>query len=249
MKSIKKKIKDFITTKELIDSIFIYHDDDKKRTKKKNSSNNFKSELTNNKKYERNNFKNQENNVDKLLKSKSSLFGEIKIHSPLLLYDNFNKINSNKNMKNREISSRIKSSYSQSDFQYNQNRLIPKIRLQNDQYPKGFEETLVKSNNIENISTVNTQNTVISKNRPQSFFTKFTNTNIQFIDKEKEIIKKKLLENEKLVEKQTQYLPNTEQELIKKEIAKRLASQEKALIYNLKFKNKENSLLEHLSKK
>ena len=26
--------------------------------------------------------------VDKLLKSKSSLFGEIKIHSPLLLYDN-----------------------------------------------------------------------------------------------------------------------------------------------------------------
>ena len=245
----KKKIKDFITTKELIDSIFIYHDDDKKRTKKKNSSNNFKSELTNNKKYERNNFKNQENNVDKLLKSKSSLFGEIKIHSPLLLYDNFNKINSNKNMKNREISSRIKSSYSQSDFQYNQNRLIPKIRLQNDQYPKGFEETLVKSNNIENISTVNTQNTVISKNRPQSIFTKFTNTNIQFIDKEKEIIKKKLLENEKLVEKQTQYLPNTEQELIKKEIAKRLASQEKALIYNLKFKNKENSLLEHLSKK
>ena len=242
----KTKNKDFITTKELIDSIFIYHDDDKKR----NNNNNFKSELSINKNYERNNHKNKEKNEDKLSKSKSSLFGEIKNTNPLLLHDSFNKINSNKNIKNREKSSRIKSSYSQSYFQYNQNRLIPKIKLQNNQYQKEFEDTLGKINNIDNISTVNTQITIMNKNRPQSFLTKFTNSNIQLLeDKEKEKIKKQLLENEKLMEKQTQFLPNTSQELIKKEIAKRLASQEKALIYNLKFKNKENNLLEHLSKK
>ena len=242
----KTKNKDFITTKELIDSIFIYHDDDKKR----NNNNNFKSELSINKNYERNNHKNKEKNEDKLSKSKSSLFGEIKNTNPLLLHDSFNKINSNKNIKNREKSSRIKSSYSQSYFQYNQNRLIPKIKLQNNQYQKEFEDTLGKINNIDNISTVNTQITIMNKNTPQSILTKFTNSNIQLLeDKEKEKIKKQLLENEKLMEKQTQFLPNTSQELIKKEIAKRLASQEKALIYNLKFKNKENNLLEHLSKK
>ena len=247
----KTKISDFITTKELIDSIFIYHEKDKnKKTKKNNNTNDFQSILINNKKNDRNYINNKEKNNDKLLKSKSSLFGEMTIHNPLILYDNFNKINSNKNMKKRGLSSRVKSSYSQSAFQYNQNRLIPKIKLQNDQYSKKFEEILFKSNNIENISSINTQNTVISKNRPQSFLTKFNNTNVQLLeDIEKEKIKKQLLENEKLMEKQAQYLPNTNQESIKKEIAKKLVTQEKALIFNLKFQNKENNLLENLSKK
>ena len=51
------------------------------------------------------------------------------------------------------------------------------------------------------------------------------------------------------MEKQSQFLPNTSQELIKNEIAKRLASQEKALIYNKKNTTKQNNILDSLSKK
>ena len=239
----KDKTKDFITTKELIDSIYIYNDD---KNKIKNTKKKFNSpELTKNK-------------FEKVTRSKSSMFIEKRnsennnnLHPPIV-FDIKN--NNNINFKPTKI---LKSSLSQPDFQFGQNinyKLIPKINLQSNKLFNIYNNQTLKSdihNSIENNSEMNSQQpSIIKKNRPKSLFQKFMKTTNMFKEKmEKERIKRKLLENEKLTEKQNQYLPDTNQKLIKDEIAKRLASQEKALMYNIEVKNNENNLLDTLSKK
>lgn len=237
----KTKNKDFITTKDLVDSIYIYNYDSKKSYKNQKF---FFKEIN------QNIFQNHPHNKDKRLVSSCKS----------LMYDRINKDNMNISnpsiiFDKRQISQslkRIKSSVSQQDYQYgNNNKLIPKILLQNKENTSLLKDKTInnKYNSIDN-SEVNSQNTTKYKIRPKSLISKFTKTNNKFKDSvDKEKIRKRLLENEKLMEKQTQYLPNTNQELIKNEIAKRLASQEKALIYNIKVKNKENNLLDVLSKK
>ena len=237
----KTKNKDFITTKDLIDSIYIYNYDNK---------NSHKSQKFFFKEINQNIFQNHSHNKDKRLVSscKSLMYDQINkdnmnISNPSIIFDN-------KQIK--QSLKRIKSSVSQQEYQYgNNNKLIPKVLLQNKDNTSLFKDKTInyKCNSIDN-SEVNSQNSIKCKIRPKSLLSNFTKTNNKFKDNvDKEKIRKKLLENEKLMEKQTQYLPNTNQELIKNEIAKRLASQEKALMYNIKVKNKENNLLDVLSKK
>ena len=264
----KSKIKNFITTKEIIDSIYVYHENDEIKNKnQKNKMNNYNSLSESCRNYENNdkgqkkerkniessfyikNKKKFNNNILLLLDDKSKLYSNNNLKNKLLL-DDKNKLYSNNNLKNNP--SKIKSNYSQYEFQYNKNILIPQIKLHNIKISKDFNDILKNNNNnnIDNYSTLNSQNTILYQSRPTSSFNKYINTKIQMKEKkEKAKIKKLILENEKLKEKQIQYLPNTNQELIKNEIAKRLASQEKALIYSAKHKNNENSLLDNLSKK
>ena len=255
----KNKIKDFITTKELIDSIYVYNEDkNKNKNKKKISS----PELT------------KKNLLDKISRSKSSASivsrdlestKNVQNYNPqLILFD----IKHNVNKNNSKPIKRLKSSLSQQDYQFRSditNKVIPKILLQNNKLSNANNNQIIKSeiyNSIDNNSGFNSQKSSIGKNkknRPKSLFHKFISTsnmfkdnieNIENLEKlEKEKIKIKLLENEKLKEKQNQYLPNTNQKLIKEEIAKRLASQEKALMFNIQVKNNENNLLDALSKK
>ena len=211
----KTKIKDFITTQELIESIYIYHDDEKK-----------------------NNLKNSTRNKKRIMSCKSS------IHD---YSDKDYIINNYNNNNNKMISCK---SYSAQNLLKDNNRLIPKIKLQNNKLINNCNDNCKNSIDATNNITTYSKNSKINKNRPKSYFKNFINTTLKLKeDKEKEKIKKNILENEKLKEKQLQFLPNTNQKLIKDEIAKRLASQEKALIYNIEVKNKENTLLETLSKK
>ena len=232
----KNKIKDFITTQELIDSIYIYHDDEHNKKEKKNLKNKL---IT-----EENNLKGNTRNKKRILTSKSSLFyfnNNEQDSNIVSLYDT-SKIN-NINLKKKDSSKSCSYQYLYKD----KNRLIPKIKLQNNQKVNNYDKT---NNDIDNNTTLNSKNSLINKNRPKSLIKSFINTTIKLKeDKEKEKIKKVLLENEKLIEKQLQFLPNTNQKLIKDEIAKRLASQEKALMFNKTIKNKENTLMDTLSKK
>lgn len=261
----KDKIKNFITTKELIDCIYVNHNDDLLRNKKRrktvkscSSVDEFKN--MNNKVKEKNNFKNQSiinKDKDKLIKSKSSIFNSIKKNqnnNPILLINN--KHNNYFKNKLSSASSRLKDSSSQIDFEYKkQTRLIPNIKTQNKPFVSLFDEETLKNNyfnNLENNNTIKSHYSTIYNNRHNSSLItkKFTKTTYQLKEeREKEKIKINLLENEKLMEKQSQFLPNTSQELIKNEIAKRLASQEKALIYNKKNTTKQNNILDSLSKK
>ena len=233
----KNKIKDFITTKELVDSIYVYHDDDKIKNKnKKNESVSFGKLST-----------------QKIDSSKPSLLNSINLNKSKNsnLFSKSNNNIFNNNISNKHPLSRTKSSYSQYDFQNNKNVLIPKIKLQNNRSSE-ISDLLSKNiyDNIDNNSTLNSQNTTLYKTKQN--LKQISNTNNQLNEeqkKEKEKTKKSLFENEKLLEKQTQYLPDTKQELIRKEMAKRLARQEKALIFNLKLRNKENNLMNKLSKK
>ena len=234
----KNKINDFITTKELIDSIYEYPDDNKIK----------------NKKNETNEFKGRKNH--KLFTTKSSNLNTIDIiknkKAGIMSYENKKFIN--QNIKNKKPNSRIKSSYSQYDMKYNKNILIPKLNLHNNKVSFGNEDFLFKNNNdiYDNNSTLNSQQTLLYKTKQNFFSKQYSNENIQLNEdkkKYKKKLKKLLLENEKLFEKQNQYLPDTKQELIKNEMAKRLARQEKALMYNIKTKNEENNLIDNLSKK
>jgi hypothetical protein len=198
------------------------------------------------------------NKLEKITRSKSSMFIDQKnlensnnLHPPIV----FDIKNNNNTIV--KPSKRLKCSLSQQEFQFGKStnyQLIPKINLQGNKLLNAYNNQTLKSdiyNSIENNNEMNSQQQSIGKkNRPKSLIQKFMKTSNMFKEKmEKERIKMNLLENEKLTEKQNQYLPDTNQKLIKNEIAKRLASQEKALMYNIEVKNNENNLLDALSKK
>ena len=223
----KTKITDFVSTKDLVESMYTHNIEE--LIKEKNNNKN-----------------NKNNKLNNLLRTNSSnlssVNNDLNNSHTTLQQENNNKI-SNKNSP-----SRLNIYSSQEKYNSNiVNKKIPKIKLQNKPFPNTLNDFLLKkTNSIENNISIRSQNDSFSNWKPNSAFKKLTNSSKL---KEKQKAKTYLLENEKLLEKQTQFLPETNQQLIIKEMAKRLASQEKAILYNNKVKNKETNLLDFLSKK
>ena len=228
----KTKINDFVSKKDLADSLYTHSID----------------ELIKMNKLKEKNLKNSHiNKSNKVLRIYSS---------PLFSVNNdLNKSRSllcddNDKLVNKNSSSRLNINSTQEKNNDNiKNKKIPKIKLQNKSSSnKTNGYILNKNNSIENNNiSIGSQNDSNFQWKPSSPFKKLMNSSNSLKDKKK--TKTNLLENEKLLKKQTQFLPNMSQKLIKNEMVKRLASQEKALLFNNKVKNKEINLLDNLSKK
>lgn len=250
----KTKTKDFVTKNELFDDkIFLSNKFDKIKNRKKKND---KTKIFDDKKENNNNKISLSNKTkDKLIKSKSSLFKSYLNKKQILLNDN--KTNNNIFLKRQILSSssyKLKNSYSQPEYHFNdKTKAIYNLKLEKPRFASVFDDNAFKNvqdNNIENY-TIKRQNSTIYQSDSKSYIDKFIKSSKEFFKekKEKEKIKKTLLEKRKLMEKQSQFLSNSNQKLINKQIAEKLASQEKALIYNIKFKNKHRSILDTLSKK
>jgi len=251
----KTKTKDFVTQNELFGNNILgsyKYDKLKNKNKKKDKTIKFEDKTENN---NNNNISSSNIKEDKLIKSKSSLFKSVNNYLNKNQALNENKSN-NVFLKRQVLSSsyKLKNSYSQPEYHLNDNnKFIYNIKVDKPRFASVFDDNIFKNaqnNNIENY-TLKRQNSTIYQIDSKSYIDKFSKSSNEFfkVKKEKEKIKKALLEKKKLMEKQSQFLSNTNQKLIKNEIAGRLASQEKALIYNIKVKNKHNNILDSLSKK
>ena len=104
-----------------------------------------------------------------------------------------------------------------------------------------FEE---KKNNNNNYITTNSQHSTLYKTRNKSFLSNIKNTY------NKNLESKSLLNKEQLfLEKQYQYTLDINSNTLRKEFAKKLLSQEKALNHNKKLGNKNNNMMDFLSNK
>ena len=259
----KTKTKEFVTQNELFGNIIFgnnKYDKIKNRNKKNEKTIKFeeKNENNNNNNNDKNSINNKNNisssnkKKDKLIKSKSLLFKSVNNYLNNNQILNENKSNNNTFLKRPLLSSsyKLKNSYSQPEYHFNDKN---KVIIDNPKFASVFDDNIfnnVQDNNIENYF-LKRQNSTIYQINSKSYIDNFIKSSEEFFKKkkEKEKIKKALLEKKKLMEKQSQFLSNTNQKLIKKEIAERLASQEKALMYNIKVKNKHSNILNSLSKK
>ena len=263
----KTKTKEFVTQNELFGNIIFgnnKYDKIKNRNKKNektikfeeknennNNNNNDKKSINN-----KNNISSSNKKKDKLIKSKSLLFKSVNNYLNNNQILNENKSNNNTFLKRPLLSSsyKLKNSYSQPEYHFNdKNKVIYNLKINQPRFASVFDDNIfnyVQDNNIENYF-LKRQNSTIYQINSKSYIDNFIKSSEEFFKKkkEKEKIKKALLEKKKLMEKQSQFLSNTNQKLIKKEIAERLASQEKALMYNIKVKNKHSNILNSLSKK
>ena len=257
----KTKTKDFVTQNELFGNKIFgnnKYDKIKNKNKKKNKTIKFEDKNENNINNNcNNNLSSSKTKKDKLIKSKSSLFKSVNNYLNINKKLNDNKSNNNVFLKRELLSSssyKLKNSYSQPEYHFNdKNKVIYNLKIDKPRFASVFDDNIFKNsqdNDIENY-TIKRQNSTIYHIGSKSYIDKFIKSSEEFFKKkkEKDRIKKALLEKKKLMEKQSQFLCNTSQKLIKKEIAERLASQEKALIYNIKLKKKHSNILDSLSKK
>ena len=255
----KTKTKDFVTQNELFGNKIFGNNKVKNRNKKNEKTIKFEDKnenKNNNNNSNNNNINSSHKKKDKLIKSKSLLFKSVNNYLNKNQISNDNKSNNNVFLKRQLLSSsyKLKNSYSQPEYHFNdKNKVVYNLKVDKPRFASVFDDNIFKNsqdNNIDNY-TIKRQNSTIYQTNSKSYVDKFIKSSEDFFKqrKEKEKIKKALLEKKKLMEKQSQFLSNTNQKLIKKEIAERLASQEKALMYNIKVKNKHSNILDCLSKK
>ena len=230
----KNRINNFITKNEYVDLIYKNKSYNEINTEKKNDEINEPTQEKNNI-----NINNNNDNIKlkKLIKSKSSL--AIRSRNDLTKDDLSKKI----------ISAKIVKFSDKININFNTNKsndiVIPKLPSKlikkSGTFVSIFDE---KNNNNNNYITTNSQHSTLYKTRNKSFLSNIKNTY------NKNLESKSLLNKEQLfLEKQYQYTLDINSNTLRKEFAKKLLSQEKALNHNKKLGNKNNNMMDFLSNK
>ena len=237
----KTRINNFITKNEYVDLMHMNKNENENEDK---DYNNIK--LVENESEKNNNIIEEEKEgisgikIKKLIKSRSSLFNR----------------NINNDFENRIISSKI-NKYHDKNNNYSNNKSnrkllsMPKISSQKNKDSQVFKSIFDEINpqrtalikNDDYNSTLNSQYSTLYKTRNKTFRSRLKNTLNKFQkEKDKE-------NNDILLKKQSQYVLDINNEIFKKEIQKKLASQEKALKHNTKYNDKFSNLLKIITKK
>ena len=231
----KKRINNFITKNEYVDLIYKNKSYNEINTEKKNDEINEPTQEKNNI-----NINNNNDNIKlkKLIKSKSSL--AIRSRNDLTKDDLSKKIISAKIVKfSDKINININTKKS-NDIVIP--KLPSKLIKKSGTFVSIFEEN--NNNNNNNYITTNSQHSTLYKTRNKSFLSNIKNTY------NKNLESKSLLNKEQLfLEKQYQYTLDINSNTLRKEFAKKLLSQEKALNHNKKLGNKNNNMMDFLSNK
>ena len=230
----KKRINNFITKNEYVDLIYKNKSYNEINTEKKNDEINEPTQEKNNI-----NINNNNDNIKlkKLIKSKSSL--AIRSRNDLTKDDLSKKIISAKIVK---FSDKININF---NTKKSNDIVIPKLPSKlikkSGTFVSIFDE---KKKNNNNYITTNSQHSTLYKTRNKSFLSNIKNTY------NKNLESKSLLNKEQLfLEKQYQYTLDINSNTLRKEFAKKLLSQEKALNHNKKLGNKNNNMMDFLSNK
>jgi hypothetical protein len=244
----KNRIDNFITKNEYVDLIHKNKSYNENYTEKKNEEINETNQIQ-----EKNNININNNNNDiklkKLVKSKSSL--AIKTRNEFIKDDSNKKIISAKIVKfNDKINFNFPTKKSNNiDIP----KLPTKIIKKSGTFLSIFDENIPQQINLNNkneenkennIITTNSQHSTLYKTRNKSFLSNIKNTYNKYLESKSLLNKEQLL-----LEKQYQYTLDINGNALKKEFAKKLASQEKALNHNKKIGNKNNKMMNFLSNK
>ena len=235
----QKKINNFITKNEYVD--LMHWNKNENKNGDYNNNNNIKGNENENEK-NNNNIIEEKNEgiadvkIKKLTKSKSSFFNWN------LKNDIENKIISSKIIKYQNKNNSTSKNYrelSMPKLSSQKNRNSPVFKSIFDEINP--QKTVLFKNDDYN-STINSQYSTLYKTKNQTFRPRLKSTLNQF---HKENVKEK---NDILLQKQSKYVLDLNNQVFKKEILKKLASQEKALQNNTKYNRKFSNLLKILSK-
>ena len=238
----KTRINNFITKNEYVDLMHL-NKNENENAECNNNKNNIKvidneTEKNSNNIIEEKNEGNVDAKIKKLIKSKSSFFNR----------------NAKNDIENRIISSKINKYHEKNNNNLNNKNYrvlsMPKISSQKNRNSPVFKSIFDEINpqrtaiikNEDYNSTLNSQYSTLYKTRNKTFRSRLKNT-LNIFQKEK--AKEK---NDILLQKQSQYVLDINNQIFKKEILKKLVSQEKALQHNTKYNNKFSNLLNILSK-
>ena len=203
-----------------------------------------------------NNIKGNENENEKnnnnIIEEKNEGIADVKIKKLIESKSSFFNWNLKNDIENKIISSKIiKYQNKNNSTSKNYRELsMPKLSSQKNRNSPVFksifdeinpQKTVLFKNDDYN-STINSQYSTLYKTKNQTFRPRLKSTLNQF---HKENVKEK---NDILLQKQSKYVLDLNNQVFKKEILKKLASQEKALQNNTKYNRKFSNLLKILSK-
>ena len=235
----QKKINNFITKNEYVDLMFW------------NKNENENGDYNNNNNIKGNENENEKNN-NNIIEEKNEGIADVKIKKLIKSKSSFFNWNLKNDIENKIISSKIiKYQNKNNSTSKNYRELsMPKLSSQKNRNSPVFksifdeinpQKTVLFKNDDYN-STINSQYSTLYKTKNQTFRPRLKSTLNQF---HKENVKEK---NDILLQKQSKYVLDLNNQVFKKEILKKLASQEKALQNNTKYNRKFSNLLKILSK-
>ena len=235
----QKKINNFITKNEYVDLMHW------------NKNENENGDYNNNNNIKGNENENEKNN-NNIIEEKNEGIADVKIKKLIKSKSSFFNWNLKNDIENKIISSKIiKYQNKNNSTSKNYRELsMPKLSSQKNRNSPVFksifdeinpQKTVLFKNDDYN-STINSQYSTLYKTKNQTFRPRLKSTLNQF---HKENVKEK---NDILLQKQSKYVLDLNNQVFKKEILKKLASQEKALQNNTKYNRKFSNLLKILSK-
>ena len=235
----QKKINKIITKNEYVDLMLW------------NKNENENGDYNNNNNIKGNENENEKNN-NNIIEEKNEGIADVKIKKLIKSKSSFFNWNLKNDIENKIISSKIiKYQNKNNSTSKNYRELsMPKLSSQKNRNSPVFksifdeinpQKTVLFKNDDYN-STINSQYSTLYKTKNQTFRPRLKSTLNQF---HKENVKEK---NDILLQKQSKYVLDLNNQVFKKEILKKLASQEKALQNNTKYNRKFSNLLKILSK-
>jgi hypothetical protein len=235
----QKKINNFITKNEYVDLMLW------------NKNENENGDYNNNNNIKGNENENEKNN-NNIIEEKNEGIADVKIKKLIKSKSSFFNWNLKNDIENKIISSKIIKYQNKNNSTCKNYRELsmPKLSSQKNRNSPVFksifdeinpQKTVLFKNDDYN-STINSQYSTLYKTKNQTFRPRLKSTLNQF---HKENVKEK---NDILLQKQSKYVLDLNNQVFKKEILKKLASQEKALQNNTKYNRKFSNLLKILSK-
>ena len=229
----KNRIDNFITKNEYVDLMY--------KNYKENNENNDDNTTEDNKEIKENN---DDIKFRKYVKSKSSLAirNRSKVHkddlhkkivsAKIVKFNDRNSINIYKRKNSEIIIPKIPE------------KMIHKSKTFASIFDEKLPQKIPQNKNEENNLTTNSQYSTLYKTRNKSFLSNLKKTYNKYLEAKTGLNREQLL-----LEKQYQYTMDVNSTAIKKEFAKKLATQEKALNHNKKIDNRNNNMMELLAKK
>lgn len=229
----KNRIDNFITKNEYVDLMY--------KNYKENNENNDDNTTEDNKEIKENN---DDIKFRKYVKSKSSLAirNRSKVHkddlhkkivsAKIVKFNDRNSINIYKRKNSEIIIPKIPE------------KMIHKSKTFASIFDEKLPQKIPQNKNEENNLTTNSQYSTLYKTRNKSFLSNLKKTYNKYLEAKTGLNREQLL-----LEKQYQYTMDVNSTAIKKEFAKKLATQEKALNHNKKIDNRNNNMMEILAKK
>ena len=229
----KNRIDNFITKNEYVDLMY--------KNYKENNENNDDNTTEDNKEIKENN---DDIKFRKYVKSKSSLAirNRSKVHkddlhkkivsAKIVKFNDRNSINIYKRKNSEIIIPKIPE------------KMIHKSKTFASIFDEKLPQKVPQNKNEENNLTTNSQYSTLYKTRNKSFLSNLKKTYNKYLEAKTGLNREQLL-----LEKQYQYTMDVNSTAIKKEFAKKLATQEKALNHNKKIDNRNNNMMELLAKK